>query len=227
MSRSHIAAEARSSTMCPTTMEITISAPEATTPATKRRQQQSVARTVGAMEHLIEAFPPHELDEITELIERTLEAPDPAPEEAALLADVIGEQVPSKQERVEIELYALMRSFRLRRELLANSLTATQVADLLGTSRQTPHDRVRSDTLIAVLDNGALRFPAWQFDSEGPDGVVPGLPEVLKALHISPLNKVSWLVHPNTYLEGLTPLEALRKGRVDLVKELAETIGIV
>src|SRR4051812_10526818 len=46
-----------------------------------------------------------------------------------------------------------------RRELLAGTKTASEVAALLGTSRQTPHDRLESGTLIAVYDRGAWRFP--------------------------------------------------------------------
>jgi hypothetical protein len=34
---------------------------------------------------------------------------------------------------------ALARSFKRRRELLEGSLSASQVAELLGTIRQTPH----------------------------------------------------------------------------------------
>ncbi|MGH3147230.1 MAG: hypothetical protein ACRDTR_15645, partial [Rubrobacter sp.] len=104
--------------------------------------------------------------------------------------------------------------------------TAPQVANLLDTTRQTPHDRVRSGTLLAVFDRGVWRFPAWQFDPEGPDGVIEGLPDVLQALHASPLAKASWLVRPNQYLEGRTPLETLKEGLKEPVKNAAETVGI-
>jgi hypothetical protein len=220
------------------TGEYTISAPppRTTSPRARQRQRGSEIRVLEAVEHLLATVPPHGLDEISTRMEHALEVPEPSPElevpepspeEADIIADILGEPVHGKQERAEIELDALMRSFRHRRELLENSLTSTQVADLLGVSRQTPHDRVKSGTLIAVLDHGAWRFPRWQFDSEGPDGVVPGLPEVLQTLRISPLNKMSWLVHPNPDLEeAKTPLQALRDGQYDVVKELAEVVGV-
>jgi hypothetical protein len=84
---------------------------------------------------------------------------------------------------------------------------------------------VKGGTLLAVLDRGVWRFPAWQFDPEGPDGVVEGLPEVLRALEVSPLAKASWLVRPNQYLEGRTPLAALKEGRVEAVRSAAEAVG--
>ena len=54
--------------------------------------------------------------------------------------------------------------------------------------------------------------------------MVEGLPEVLRALHASPLAKASWFVRPNPYLQGLTPLEALRKGQIEAVRSAAETV---
>jgi len=54
--------------------------------------------------------------------------------------------------------------------------------------------------------------------------VVEGLPEVLRALRASPLAKASWFVRPNPYLQGRTPLEALRKGQIEAVRSAAETV---
>jgi hypothetical protein len=90
---------------------------------------------------------------------------------------------------------------------------ADQVADLLQTrSRQTPHDRAKAGTLLAIRENGRLRFPLCQFDPEGPDGVVPGLAAVLTALDFSPLAKAAWLERPHPALDGQTPIERLRTG---------------
>lgn len=79
-------------------------------------------------------------------------APLEVPERQALIADLTGGREYSRQERAALEMSALLRFFRRRRELLEGSLTAPQVAELLGSSRQTPHDRARSDNLLAVLD---------------------------------------------------------------------------
>ena len=141
----------------------------------------------------------------------TVPKPHSTTAEAALVAELTDGFQLREQEQQELELVTLLRHFEWRRKLLANALSASQVAQLLGTSRQTPHDRVKSGTLLAVLDRGVWRFPSWQFDSEGPDGTIAGLPEVLQALQVSALAKLSWLVRPNSLLNELTPVEALQR----------------
>lgn len=204
-----------------------ISAPAPTTKgaAAKARQRKAVTRTVEALQHLLEQSSPEDLEVVSSRIERALESPEVSEERRELVADLTGGREYGRQERSALEMAVLARSFKRRRELLGGSLSASQVADLLGTTRQTPHDRVKGGTLLAVLDRGAWRFPAWQFDPEGPDGVVEGLGEVLRALHASPLAKASWFVHPNQYLEGRTPLEALKEGQVEAVRSAAEAVG--
>jgi hypothetical protein len=158
-------------------------------------------------------------------------------EGAARALDEISEPVPpavtalmagrtwTAAERMAARFDVLARSFARRRELLADSLTSSQVAQLLGTSRQTPHDRVESGTLLAVMDRGALRFPIWQFDPDGEGGVVAGLPAVLRALEVSPMAKASWLTRPNYMLDGETPLACLKSGDVERVVGLARAVG--
>jgi len=118
-----------------------------------------------------------------------------------------------------------LQYFRLRHEFLTDALTTPQVATVLGTSRQTPHDPVKSGTLLAVSDRGALHFPPWQFDPASDDGVLPGFPEVVHNLQLPPLSKISWMVAENAFLEGATPLESLKSGHVDKVVELARVAG--
>ncbi len=130
----------------------------------------------------------------------------------------------SHEERVKLELDSLLRYFQWRRQLLEGALTSPQVAKILGTSRQTPHDRVKARTLLGILDNGTFRFPAWQFDPEGPDRVIDGLADVLKALQVSDLAKLSWLMHPNPLLDGLTPLQMLKQGQKGRVVQ--EAMGV-
>ena len=205
---------------------ISVPAPTAKGASARARQRKAATRTVEALQHLLEQSSPEDLEVVSSRIERALESPE-MPEERSreLVADLTGGREYGRQERSALEMAALARSFRRRRELLEGSLSASQVADLLGTTRQTPHDRVKGGALLAVLDRGVWRFPAWQFDPEGPDGVVEGLPEVLRALHASPLAKASWFVRPNQYLEGRTPLEALREGQVEAVRSAAEAVG--
>jgi hypothetical protein len=128
---------------------------------------------------------------------------------------VLGRPAPPRVEQQEATFRSLVQFFEARRQLLGEeqTLTAPQVAELLGVSRQTPLNRARENTLLGVLDKGAWRFPAWQFDPNGPHGVVEGLPEVLEALEPqSAFSKLVWLQRPNTTLAGRPPLEVLREG---------------
>lgn len=79
--------------------------------------------------------------------------------------------------------------------------------------------------MLGVLDNGVWRYPIWQFDPEGPNGVVDGLPDVLKALTVSELAKASWLTRTNQVLKT-TPIEALKQGRKKDVITEALAVGV-
>ena len=131
----------------------------------------------------------------------------------------------SLSDRVELALWSTAAAFQRRRELLSDAYTAPAVAKLLGVSRQNPHDRLAAKTLLGVRDDGVWKFPAWQFDPDGPDGVIAHLPDVLRALRVTDLAKVAWLTMPNGELAGKTPLNALRQGERELVVAMAGTVG--
>jgi hypothetical protein len=161
------------------------------------------------------------------VVEAAVRALEPAGEDQPDIIAALTEGFhPGPAERVADELAVLRRTFARRQALLADSLTSSQVAALLHTSRQTPHDRVASGSLLAVMDRGAWRFPRWQFREDGENGVVPGLPAVIRALDVSPLAKVSWLTRANPMLDGQTPLACLEAGQVDRVVALAQAVGI-
>jgi excisionase family DNA binding protein len=135
---------------------------------------------------------------------------------------VTGEPVLSESEQALLGFRSLLRFFEVRRELLDDALTAPQAAELLGVSRQTPLNRVKDGSLLAVLDRGAYRFPVWQFDPQGEDGVLAGLPDVLAALEPQqPLAKVIWLRRPNPTLAGREPVELLRDREIEPVVDAA------
>lgn len=141
-------------------------------------------------------------------------------------ARLTGGKHSTPEERVTTKIAVLLRSFERHRALLGDALTTSQVAMLLGTSRQTPHDRVKSGSLLAVMDRGTLRFPPWQFDPDGKGGVIDGLPEVIRALEVTPYEKVSWLTRPNYMLDDETPLTVLKQGEVDRIVGLARGVGL-
>lgn len=132
----------------------------------------------------------------------------------------------SNDERVALEIASLLQLFALRRRMLQDALSTSQVAEMMGVSRQTPHDRLKAGLLLGVLDNSVLKFPAWQFDAAGPNGVVQGLPEVLSTLKCSPFAKMSWLASPNDVFDGLKPIEVLKMGRTSEVLHEAQAVGV-
>ncbi len=126
----------------------------------------------------------------------------------------------------QLEFEALRRSFALRRQLLASTISTAEVNELLAAgSRQTVHDRLKAGTLLGILDQGKWRFPLWQFDADGPNGVIDGLAQVLQALQVSNLAKARWLQQPHPVFGGSTPLDLLRHGRLEDVLAEAGQVG--
>lgn len=164
---------------------------------TSRAEKRGVDGAVRAFRAVIERMPAAQVEQLRVTLDG-LTRDDPAP--APPLATLEGAIGPAAAE------------FAVRQRLLAGSLTSPEVARRLGVSRQTPHDRVRAGTLLAVLDRGVWRYPAWQFDPAGPNGVLPGFPETIKALGDMPaLSKIGWMIAPKALLPD-TPLALLRRG---------------
>lgn len=184
----------------------------------------SMAETVQRFQDGLSALGPTEAVAVLEAATRALSSGDEPT--SPVVSALTGGRRFAVEERVEAELDLLGRSFGRRRELLAGALSTAQVATLLDTSRQTPHDRVASGTLLAVMDRGVMRFPPWQFDPDGADGVVMGLPAVIRALDVSPMAKVGWLLLANPTLDGATPLACLKAGDVERVLALARGVGV-
>lgn len=127
---------------------------------------------------------------------------------------------------VQLEFETLRKRFSLRRELLSSTIGTAEVTNLLGArSRQTAHDRIKAGTLLAIRDQGHWRFPLWQFDPDGPDGLIEHLTEVLSVLRMSELAKLRWLQRPQPVFEGATPIDWLRQGHVDEVLAEARQVG--
>ena len=55
------------------------------------------------------------------------------------------------------------------------------------------HHRLKAGTLLGILDQGKWCFPLWQFDAEGPNGVIISLA------------KARWLQKPHPVFGGSTP----------------------
>jgi hypothetical protein len=165
-------------------------------------------------------------DDIQKAIYKAFTEPYPNPEEQAL-ADKIAGRTFTPEEKEKLVIESLKSSFIARHKLLQNSLTGSEVQKMLGLSSRMSHiNRLNNKTLLAVKDNGVWKFPAWQFDPEGNDGVINGLPETIQALKMSDIAKISWFNSPNSHLEGLTPLEMLKKGKIRAVVNEAKGVGV-
>lgn len=190
-----------------------------------RQKISSGDKLLSVLQTLIEEESPTILSAIADSLERVQNlAQEDDDEFVRLLAD---KEYPT-QERKRLHVQNILNSFNYRRKLLKDTVDVNQVMEILGyDSRQAPLNRLKAHSLIAIKDNQKWWFPLWQFDANTSDGVIEGLSEVLKALDCSNLAKVSWLVNPSPYFEGISPLEALKAGEVERVVESAQSVGFV
>lgn len=189
-------------------------------PASK--QQASIA----IVEHLAKLIDIAEKEHL-ESIARSLEPVVISQAEVNLAKDIAGADY-TPEKKFDLELANLQKYYQRRQQLLNGAITASKVAELLGfQSRQTPHDRVKQNRLLAIKDCGVYKFPLSQFDPQGDDGVVDGLAEVLDALkNVSPFTRLNWLSKPHPVFQGLTGWEMLKHGKVEQVVVEARALGI-
>lgn len=151
------------------------------------------------------------------------------PEKKALAKKIAGDDY-SEGNLAVLELANLERYYQRRRELLARSITTPEVAKLIGCQAiTTVHDRRKAGTLLGLKDNGVYRFPLWQFDPEGDNGILDGLPELLSALEISDFRKLNWLNKSLKAFEDRTPVEVLKSGNEEDIEDLiveARGVGV-
>jgi len=118
----------------------------------------------------------------------------------------------------------------LARKTLKNeeggSISADEAREFLGNiSKTAVLDRFKKGQLLGWRETrqNAVRFPVWQFTA---DGVLPGLEEVLAILRASPAvddwGAVLFFLNKRASLNQERPLDALRRGDVDAVKQAAQ-----
>ena len=188
------------------------------------QDKEEVAQTL--LHHLaasITESSPEHLQRIVDALKPKVVAADTK----ALAKKIAGDDY-SEGNLAVLELANLKRYYQRRRELLANSITTPEVAKLIGCQAiTTVHDRRKAGTLLGLKDNGVYKFPLWQFDPEGDDGVIERLPEILKTLQISDFAKLNWLTKPLRAFEGRTPVEVLKSGELlDIEDLIVEARGV-
>lgn len=114
-------------------------------------------------------------------------------------------------------LPARLRGLEARQQILeaeGGTMTVSEVASMLGITRQAVEKRRKAGKLIALsLGQRGYAYPRWQFDA---DRVLPGLDAVLHELEMPDgWGQVGFLLSPNTRLKRRRPLDVLRAGMID------------
>ncbi len=188
---------------------------------------QDKDEVVKAILHHVEASISEASQEHLQRIVDALKPKVVASDTKALAKKIAGDDY-SEGNLVVLELANLERYYKRRREILKSSITTPEVAKLIGCQAiTTVHDRRKACTLLGLKDNGIYKFPLWQFDPEGDDGVIDGLPELLKTLQIPNFAKLNWLSKPLRAFNNQTPVEILKKGeREDIEDLMVEARGV-
>jgi transcriptional regulator with XRE-family HTH domain len=138
---------------------------------------------------------------------------------AALQAPEIWEQLSQEAPL----LRARLRGIRAKQRLLqaeGGVVTGQELADLVGISRQAVDKRRRNGTLIGLsLGKKGYLYPVWQAD-------IDGLKPVLAALReYGPWTQAIFMLTPNSWLGGETPLSMLRQGETQAATAAASMYG--
>lgn len=131
---------------------------------------------------------------------------------------------PSASEYAEAVAWNLSAATERRQRLIARSLPRHEAADRLGVSAQAVSSMIDRGGLIGLKAGREWRIPAWQLDEDSPTGVLPGLRDLASRFPGGVVSLSRWIERENPDLDGLTPLEALRRGNVAGVLRLVDAI---
>lgn len=133
------------------------------------------------------------------------------------------------EEAVEVDPLAQARLRGVERQinLLKNgggAYTAEKVGEILNISRQAVDKRRREGKLIGLtLGRRGYAYPAWQFEN---GKILKQLESVLEVLQKhDPWMQMAFFLNKNARLQEITPLEAIRCGRIEEVRRAAESYG--
>jgi hypothetical protein len=118
---------------------------------------------------------------------------------------------------------ARLRGLRLQQEILSaegGACSAQALADALGITRQAIDKRRKRGALIGLsLGRRGYAYPVWQIGLTGLEGVLAEL------LDLDPWTQAAFMLAPNRWLDGESPLHALRAGKRDAVLSTARMYG--
>lgn len=106
----------------------------------------------------------------------------------------------------------------------ADMLTADAFAREIGATRETVHKKRRRREVLGLEGpKRGVRFPEWQLSQSGE--LLPGLSLLFQALGDHPWAVYRFLLQEHPELNGDTALDALRRGRIEDVIVVAESVG--
>lgn len=118
---------------------------------------------------------------------------------------------------------ARIRGVRAKRQLLeaeGGAVSGRELAQALGITRQAVDKRRLRNALIGIdLGKRGYAYPVWQVGLAGLDTVLAELAEY------DPWTQTLFMLSANPWLEGETPLAALRRGERDAVLAAARLYG--
>lgn len=123
---------------------------------------------------------------------------------------------------------ARLRGIEARKRLLereGGSVSAAEIGQMLGgISPQAVNKRRKAGRLLALpVGENRYRYPVWQVVA---GRVLPGFEEVLGAFGVEdPWMRAAFFLGGNTRLGGKRPLDKLKEGNAEVVKDAARAYG--
>src|ERR1700739_2929462 len=141
----------------------------------------------------------------------------------ALATPQVAAQMAAKDPLPAPRLRGVEQQQRLLRES-GGALSGEEVAKMLGISRQGVDKRRRQGHLIGLTQGRrGYAYPAWQFEG---GRTITNLETALDAVHDhDPWMQLAFFVNPNDGLNGKSPLESLRSGKLEPVLRAAANYG--
>jgi hypothetical protein len=200
-------------------------------PSLEQQAQKLLRHPAGSIDALFLTRALRAFEDLTrELPQDALSAAAAAPSDLEVVLRAMiaaGEQLTRIERKRDPLALARLRGQQARLALLSaegGTLSAGQVADLLGVSRQAVNKRRQAGRLLALpLGRHGFAYPAWQFTG---DDVLAGLATILEKLaDHDPWMQARFFLSASKRLDEGRPLDELRRGNVATVIAAAAAYG--
>ncbi len=147
----------------------------------------------------------------------------------SLIDNLLSSEFLAQLEKSDPLLEAKLKGVQHKQELLnyqgKKALTSSEVAAVLGISRQAVDNRRKNNSLLGLsLGSRGYRYPAWQFTN---GSVLTGWSEVLSNMeHLDDWSKLIFMLTGDIRLGDKTPLECLKNAQTDEVISAAKAYGL-